>query len=208
MLFRPIIFALFVFLSLFAHNTQELDERIPVCLKEYPVDPVMFNDNVSPFVQKIIKKHGIEEFKAVFLTNELHRHLGMWSIVGAKMGIYARELLGAAFDEVNVISFCGLKPPFSCTNDGIQVSTGASLGRGTITNAHIGKPEAIFHYKKDRILLKVKPEIVEQIKSVIKKLSEEYGFQTERYFRELDKVSVKYWLKWERAEMFDEVHLD
>ena len=106
-----------------ADEHQKLDQRRPVCLKEYPTDPSLFNENVRPYVTKIIERHGVEEWKAVFLTNELHRHLGMWSIVGAKMGVRAREILGAPFDQLNIISFCGFKPPFSCVNDGLQVST-------------------------------------------------------------------------------------
>jgi pyrimidine-specific ribonucleoside hydrolase len=159
---------------------------------------------VSPYVNRIIERHGLEEWKAVLLTNELHRHLGMWSIIGAKMGIRAREFLGAPFDQLEVISFCGYKPPFSCTNDGIQVSTGASLGRGTITNTHLGKPEAIFIYKDKRVLLRIKPEVKKEIGKVIKELSGKYGFRSPQYFRELDKISVKYWLEWDRKKLFIE----
>jgi pyrimidine-specific ribonucleoside hydrolase len=129
----------------------------------------------------------------------------MWSIIGAKMGIRARELLGAPFDQLDVISFCGYRPPFSCTNDGLQVSTGASLGRGTITNTHLGAPEAVFQFKGRRLLLRVKPEVKQQIGKEIKQLSGAHGFQSHRYFEELDKVSVRYWLKWDRKDIFLEV---
>ena len=120
------------------------------------------------------------------------------------MGIRAREILGAPFDQLGVISSCGDSPPFSCTNDGIQVSTGASLGRGTITNTHLGKPEAIFVYKDETLLLTVKPEVQREIGRVIKELSKKYGFQSPRYFKELDKVSIKYWLEWDRKKVFTE----
>ena len=188
-----------------AHEGKDLYERKPVCLKEYPTDPALFNENVRPYVSKIIERHGVEEWKAVLLTNELHRHLGMWSIVGAKMGIRAREVLGAPFDKLDVITFCGFKPPFSCTNDGIQVSTGASLGRATISNTHLGEPEAIFIYQKKRLLLRVKPKIKKEIGKVIKELSKRHGFQSPTYFEELDKVSVTYWLEWDRRAIFEEL---
>ena len=99
-----LIIVLSFFLNLYAHEVHELDERRPVCLKEYPTDPSLFNRNVSPYVNAIIEKHGLEEWKAVLLTNELHRHLGMWSIIGAKMWIRAREILGACLR--NVLFFC------------------------------------------------------------------------------------------------------
>ncbi|MFC1821439.1 formylmethanofuran dehydrogenase subunit E family protein [Thermodesulfobacteriota bacterium] len=206
-IFGIVMIILFLLLSdLNAHEPHELDKRDPVCLKEYPTDPMLFNELVRPYVAKIIKRYGLEEWKAVLLTNELHRHLGMWSIIGAKMGIRARELFGAPFDQLDVISFCGYNPPFSCTNDGIQVSTGASLGRATISNAHIGQPEAIFIYKGERLLLKVKPQVKSQIGKVIKALSKKHGFQSVRYFQELNKISVKYWLEWDRKEIFEEIH--
>ena len=208
---QPIYFFSFIFLFSYlggpfahAHEGKELDERKPVCLSEYPTDPALFNENVRPLVSKIIERHGMEEWKAVLLTNELHRHLGMWSIIGAKMGIRAREILGAPFDQLEVITFCGFKPPFSCTNDGIQVSTGATLGRATITNTHLGEPEAIFIYQKKRLLLRVKSNVKKEIGHIIKELSKQHGFQSPAYFEELDKVAVKYWLEWDRKAIFDE----
>jgi len=204
----PVVLGLSLFFgvssNVLAHEQHKLDEREPVCLKEYPTDPSLFNENVSPYVKRIIERHGLEEWKAVLLTNELHRHLGLWSIIGAKMGIRAREFLGAPFDQLEVISFCGYNPPFSCTNDGIQVSTGASLGRGAITNTHLGKPEAIFIYKNKRVLIRTKPEVKKEIGRVIRELSKKYGFRSPQYFRELDKISVKYWLEWDRKKLFIE----
>ena len=78
--------------SISSAHKPRLDQREPVCLKEYPSDPSLFKEYVRPYVKKIIERHGLEEWKAVLLTNELHRHLGMWSIIGAKMGIRAREV--------------------------------------------------------------------------------------------------------------------
>jgi pyrimidine-specific ribonucleoside hydrolase len=188
-----------------AHEETRLYERNPVCLKEYPTDPAQFNEVVRPYVTQIIQRHGLEEWKAVLLTNELHRHLGIWSIVGAKMGMRAREILGAPFDELDVVSFSGYKPPFSCMSDGLQVSTGASLGRANITNTHLGQPVALFLYKSKRLRLSVKPEVRAQVGKVIKELSKRYGFRSHQYFHELDKFSVKYWLEWDRNKIFEEV---
>ncbi len=200
-----LIFGLCFFSYLSADTESHLDGRKTVCLKEYPTDPSLFKELVQPYVTKIIDRHGLEEWKAVLLTNELHRHLGMWSIVGAKMGVRAREVLEAPFDMLDVISFSGFKPPFSCLNDGIQVSTGASLGRGTITNTHLGRPAAIFFYKDKKVTMRVKPEIMKTIRGVIKEYSKKYVFQSPRYFQELDKISLEYWLKWDRKKMFEEI---
>ena len=191
-----------------AHEESLVDQRDAVCLKEIPVDPSFFKSYVKPYVQKIIEKHGLEEWKAVLLTNELHRHLGIWSIVGAKMGIRAKEILAAPFDEMDVVSYAGYKPPFSCINDGIQVSTGASLGRGTITVVHFNEPSADFIFKGKRVTLKAKSDLVRLIGGIIKDYSDKYGFQSSRYFQELDKISVEYWFRLDRKQIFDEIIQD
>lgn len=172
--------------------------------KEFPTNPAFFNDELKPYVSKIVKKHGSEEWKAVVLTNELHHHMGLWSIVGAKMGIRAREILAAPLDNIDVISSAGTKPPYSCLNDGLQASTGASLGRGTIKVTDAQQPHVDFSSNGKKVTMRVKQEIVEEIERIIKDCSEKHIFQSPRYFRELDKISVYYWLHWDRSNLFDE----
>ena len=196
-------FCLLRFLS--ADVEHGLSPRETVCLKEFPTDPALFKGDLQPYVKKIIEQHGMEEWKACLLTNELHRHLGMLSIIGAKMGVRAREILEAPFDELDVISFSGYIQPLSCLNDGIQVSTGASLGRGAITVAPLNQPVAIFMYKGKKVTLKVKPEIMKEIGNVVKEYSQKYTFQSPKYFQELDKVSIETWLKWDRKKIFEEI---
>jgi len=69
----------------FAADSHILSRHL-VLLKEIPSDPILFREDIEPFVKKIIEKHGLEEWKAALLTNEFHRHLGIYSIIGAKMG--------------------------------------------------------------------------------------------------------------------------
>lgn len=190
-------------MSVNSHDT--VDKRSMINFKEFPSDPSFFHDELRPYVSDIVNKHGLEEWKAVVLTNELHHHMGLWSIVGAKMGIRAREILNAPFDKVEVVSSAGSKPPYSCLNDGLQVSTGASLGRGTIKVVNAGQPSVNFTYVEKKLTMKAKEEIVKEIDKVIKDCSDRYIFQSPRYFQELDKISIEYWLKWERSGIFDEI---
>jgi pyrimidine-specific ribonucleoside hydrolase len=184
---------------------KEFEFRSMICLKEFPTDPVLFTDDMKPYVSRIIAKHGIEEWKAVVLTNEMHHHMGLWPIIGAKMGIRARELLNAPLDGLNVVSYSGVNPPYICLNDGLQVATGASLGRGTIKVSDGKQPVAHFICQGKEMTLKVKPEITGDIEQVINECSQRYVFQSPRYFRELDKISIEYWLKWDRRHLFDEL---
>jgi pyrimidine-specific ribonucleoside hydrolase len=129
-----------------------LAPRIPVVLERYPVDPALMRPDVRPLAARILERHGPEEWASVLLTHEIHRHLGAYSMIGAKMGLRARELLDAALGELVVVTHAGLVPPLSCMNDGLQVATGASLGRGTISVAPgEARPEGVFR-RGDRVL--------------------------------------------------------
>ena len=102
-------------------------------IKIFPTDSSFYSSDVEPFVAEIIKKYGMDEWTSSVITNELHRHLGVFSIVGVKMGIRAREYFDTGVDEFSTISFAGSDPPLSCINDGLQVSTGSTPGHGLLT---------------------------------------------------------------------------
>jgi pyrimidine-specific ribonucleoside hydrolase len=186
-------------------TVKELSPRMPVVMMKYPTNPKDLREDVRILIPDAITRHGLEEWKATLLTNELHRHLGIYSIIGAKMGIRARELLGASLDEVGVESYAGSKPPLSCMNDGLQVSTGASLGRGTITILEgEPRPAAAFIHGDRTLHLSVKEEVVEKIRADIRKTIKQYGALTPEYFKEIRRLSIRYWLKLDRREIFDQ----
>jgi pyrimidine-specific ribonucleoside hydrolase len=182
-----------------------LDPRQAVVLKTFPHDPSVFKPDVAPHVNRIIGQYGVEEWKAAVLTHELHRHLGIYSLVGAKMGVRAREILDAQFDVLRVVSHAGNKPPLSCMNDGLQVSTGASLGRGTIgidgTNP---RPSATFFYQKKRLDLTLKKKWREKIKADIKAAIRQFGGLNKSYFVHIRELSIAYWENFDRGEIFNE----
>jgi pyrimidine-specific ribonucleoside hydrolase len=182
-----------------------LDTRESVVLREFPAQTEMMRDDVAPFVEDIIRRHGTEEWKACLLTNELHRHLGIYSLVGAKMGIQAREILEAPFDTLQVVSYAGLKPPLSCLNDGLQVSTGASLGRGTIRVMEENKMPCAEFIKGDiRLTLTLKPEFIARIKEDIRAAINRFGGIGPEYFAHIRKLSIQYWKDFDRNQLFEE----
>jgi pyrimidine-specific ribonucleoside hydrolase len=182
-----------------------LSARHSVVLKAFPDEPALFKNDISPQVRKIIGKYGLEEWKACFLTNELHGHLGIYSLIGAKMGIRAREILEAPFDTLEVISLAGNSPPLSCMNDGLQVSTGASLGRGAIKISDGSpQPAGIFIYKNEKLTLRIKKELLNRIRTDIKAALKEHGGLNAEYFAHIRKLSIDYWVELDRREIFDE----
>jgi pyrimidine-specific ribonucleoside hydrolase len=173
-------------------------------IKDFPLDPSFYFDDIKPSVTEIVNKYGIDEWTSGVLANELHRHLGVFAIIGVKMGIRAREYFDTGVDEFSVTSFAGSEPPLSCMNDGLQVSTGATPGHGllTVRNDTVLSASALFTYLDRRIRLTLKPEIASKISSELKKINFVYGLDSNIYWELVRKNTIKYWRDLDRHEIF------
>jgi pyrimidine-specific ribonucleoside hydrolase len=160
--------------------------------------------DVQPIMDETIKKYGKEEWVAESMANELHRHLGVFAIVGAKMGIRAKEYFNAGIDEIKVLSYAGTIPPFSCMNDGLQVSTGATVGHGliSVSSDSLVRPVADFTYMGKTIRVTLKPEYGKKIASEVKELNKIYGLSSNIYWELIRKLAIKYWANFDRHEIF------
>lgn len=176
-----------------------------VVFNRFPVQREMFNYDVRAIMDSAIARYGLEEWKANVMTDEFHGHLGVFSIVGAKMGIKARELFGVGPDELAVISYAGNKPPYSCMNDGIQVSTGATLGMGTIhlSTDSLIRPSAVFTYKNRSVLITLKKEYLERVEADINEGIVKFGLMDDGYWKLIRHNALKYWVEWDRNKIFD-----
>ncbi len=66
-------------------------------------------------------------------AKEFHGHLGPWLVLGLLMGNYALKKIGAKKYFGLAVEVNGLnQKPRSCLIDGLQLSTGATLGKGNI----------------------------------------------------------------------------
>jgi pyrimidine-specific ribonucleoside hydrolase len=175
-----------------------------VIYKNMPVGSPWLQDDVAVLADTIIKNHGNDEFNIVAMTNEFHGHLGIYSIMGAKMGIRATEYFHVGLDELEVWSYAGKTPPLSCMHDGLQFSTGASLGYGTIhvVEADEYTPAAEFEYKGQRIKMALKEKYVTQFEEDIRTAIDEYGFLTDEYWNNVRKNGLRYWLELDRNDIF------
>ncbi len=173
-------------------------------IKEFPLDPDFYFDDIEQSVDMIVYKYGIDEWTSGVLANELHRHLGVFAIIGVKMGIRAREYFNTGVDEFKAVSSAGSIPPLSCMNDGIQVSTGATPGHGllTVRNDSQPIPSVEFTYMNRKIRLTLKPEITEKISSELKEINFIYGLDSNIYWELVRKNSIKYWMDLDRHEIF------
>lgn len=181
-----------------------IERRPVVTFRKFPDNPEFYLADLGPLVHKIREKYGEEEWNAAVIASEMHGHLGVYSLIGVKMGIRAREILHAGMDELEVESFAGSEPPVSCLTDGLQVSTGASLGRGSVrVNSSVKQiPSARFKKGSTVLILTLKKEIVAAIRTDIQKAIDQYGLNTVRYFEEIRKYSLDYWNQLDRKDIF------
>jgi pyrimidine-specific ribonucleoside hydrolase len=173
-------------------------------IKVFPEDPVFYSDDINASVNEIIDRYGIDEWTSGVLANELHRHLGVFAIIGVKMGIRAREYFNTGVDEFTIVSFAGSTPPLSCMNDGLQVATGATPGHGllTVKNDTILSPSVEIKYLNKKIRVSLKKEIAEKISSELKEINFIYGLDSNIYWELVRKNTIKYWKEMDRHEIF------
>jgi len=156
----------------------------------------------TEFAESIINAHGQEEWHMGLLTYQLHGHWGIYSLLGAKMGLYARELSLFSGKVERVISSAGQLPPLSCFNDGLQVSTGATLGNGRIL---LGQGpfsvSAHFNFNHHSFTLALQPSLNRQLLRKIDKIKSTCSGST--YWRAIEHLSMIFWLRWNRKSIFD-----
>lgn len=174
-------------------------------IKRMPADTSFYMPDIQPFVTEIRNKYGEDEWTSGVIANELHRHLGVYAIIGVKMGIRAREYFCTGVDEMTVTTHAGSIPPLSCMNDGIQVSTGATPGHGLLT-VSTDKPffaAADFTHKDKTVRITVKKELADKVSGELKEINFIYGLDSDIYWELVRQNSVKYWLQFDRHEIFD-----
>jgi len=171
-------------------------------LTSFSLPEELYAEDVRKIMPSTIEKFGEEEWRIIVMTNEIHGHLGIYSTLGAKMGLYALSLLSGE-EEPEVTSFAGFQPPISCFNDGLQISTGATIGHGliTVSEEEEKRVEAIFSRNGASIRVALKEECQQQIREDIRHGVEQYG-HTKPYWIYIRQLAIKYWSEWDRNEIF------
>jgi pyrimidine-specific ribonucleoside hydrolase len=177
--------------------------------KTFPIEPDQFADDLQKEMNEIIARYGLSEWRAGVLTNELHGHLGIYAIIGVKMGIRVRQYFNIGVDEIHITSFGGFQPPISCMNDGLQVGTGATIGHGLIkiSDENVNRPEAIFEFKNRKVKLRLKDEYWDLIKKDVQQCIKDNGNLTPEYWLNLRILAIKYWKDFDRMEIFEIIEI-
>jgi pyrimidine-specific ribonucleoside hydrolase len=184
-------------------NNDHRSPRMPIVFDEFPSQPSIYKPDIAAIAESAQARYGLEEWNTIVLTSEMHGHMGIYALIGAKMGLRARDILGVGLDKLTVESCAGQTTPLSCLNDGLQVSTGATFGHGNISL--VGKPyqpKAIFHSADRRIALSLREDIARQIEKDIADAINRNGGVNDAYFAEVRALALRYWLEIDRKNAF------
>ncbi|MGB3008428.1 MAG: FmdE family protein [Chitinophagaceae bacterium] len=180
------------------------NESMNRVFKSFPVMGSLYKDDYSKMLASVVNKYGLTEWKAIVMTNEVHGHTGIYSIIGAKAGIRACEYFNVEVNYLVAVSFAGKKPPLSCFNDGIQISTGATIGQGLISIADtvLQVPTVVFECNKQKVSFSLKVDVAAKMSKDIRNGIQKYGM-TGEYWEYIEELAKKYWIDYDRHEIFD-----
>ncbi len=127
-------------------------------------------------------------------------------MLGVKMGLYVKDLFNAdgLTGHIGIVAYTGSTPPVSCLLDGLQASTGSTLGHGLIKVADTPAPpsaKATFTCREKSITVALKPEYEARIEADIKRGLELYAHGPE-YWKYVENLALRYAREWDRAEIF------
>jgi formylmethanofuran dehydrogenase subunit E len=98
-------------------------------------------------------------------AEKLHGHLGPFLVIGVRMGKIAKRVLNAR--EEDKLRACARIPvltPFSCILDGIQVTTGCTVGNQRLSIEDSKEIAVRFELERDKaIRICVRREAVEEL---------------------------------------------
>lgn len=173
-------------------------------LSHIPLDAEYYQSDIASIIDSIVVLYGETEWRAGVLSFELHGHIGIYAIIGVKMGLRAREYFNIGLDDLYIESHAGLSPPYSCLNDGLQVSTGSSLGHGLIHAEATSSPgvSATFAFKGKSVLISLKEHIVSRMKHDIQACITENGMLTPAYWTAVRELALTYWYEYDRNQIF------
>ena len=94
-----------------------------------------------------------------------HGHLGPFLVLGLRAGLRAVELFGHDPFKLKAIVILKRAIPYTCFLDGIQFSTGCTLGKGNIEVLEGDGITVRFIHERGEFTLIVRDEILEEIVS-------------------------------------------
>jgi len=97
---------------------------------------------------------------------EFHGHLGPYLVLGMKMGLLAKNKLDATPFEIKAEIHTERKTPRSCILDGIQFTSGCTLGKGNIDVIESDEIFGIFFKGESKFVIRIRKDILDTLKNI------------------------------------------
>jgi len=94
---------------------------------------------------------------------DFHGHTGVFLAVGLKMGLLAKGELGGDCFSLKALVKTATHPPRSCLIDGIQVSTGCTLGKMNIKVEESSELSGVFTNGEKSLEIIVKEDFLQAL---------------------------------------------
>lgn len=105
---------------------------------------------------------------------DLHGHGGPFLVIGLRMGLMALELLDAhGWFDLRCLARLRWEPPDSCVIDGIQLSSGCTMGKHNIVVEERSGVAALFTKGERSLEMRLKTGTLERVREVLALKSEE-----------------------------------
>lgn len=100
-------------------------------------------------------------------AEKFHGHLGSFLVLGLKAGLYANEILGKNIFEMHACVETEPTPPRSCFMDGIQITTGCTMGKHNIELRDGDSLIVTFTQDDQQLTLYVKPDFLKEFSKIM-----------------------------------------
>jgi len=114
------------------------------------------------------------------IASHFHGHLGPFLVLGLKAGLTAIKHLGKDPFHMKVIVTTEGAPPTSCFIDGIQLSTGCTLGKMNIEARRGEDLSALFTLNGKALKIRVKDKVLEKVRHVSFEMGERIALEIAR----------------------------
>ena len=103
---------------------------------------------------------------------EFHGHDGPFLVIGLRMGIKALKVLDSkGWFNLKCIVYLRWEPPASCVIDGIQISTGCTMGKHNIEVCDSSGVMAVFRKGESQVEIRIRDEVLKLVEASLKEES-------------------------------------
>jgi formylmethanofuran dehydrogenase subunit E len=153
--------------------------------KLFMVIPLVFLFLCTP----IKSQEKIEQSEDFLLRAiEFHGHLGPYLVLGLKAGLYANQIFERDPMKTEALIKTKTSPPQSCFADGVQFSTGCTLGKGNILLKEGEGLQVTFKKNNQKLTLKLRKGIIEEMNSLPSQEEAWEKLAKDFYKRKIEKI--------------------